>query len=94
MRDYEDSKRTTKDANIVLGLYEPQRHMKEGINLFKGYDITILRSWIRTLHILKNRNSDSNRFVPLRFLGAVGSFEQLPEPKDMTEELYTQLTKY
>ena len=66
MRDFEDSKRTVKDANVVWGLYDPQRHMKEGSDLFKGYDITMLKSWFKSIHLLKNRNGETNKFVPLK----------------------------
>lgn len=94
LRDFEDSKRTTKDANVVFGLYDAQRHLKEDQAIFKGYDILQLKSWFRSLHLLKNRNSEPNKFIPLKFAGAVGCFSQLPEAKDMTEQDYLQATKY
>lgn len=94
LRDFEDSKRTTKDANVVLGLYDAQRHLKEGTTLFRGYDITQLKSWFRSLHLLKNRNSEPNKFIPLKFDGAVGCFEQLPEASAMDEAAYALATKH
>jgi replicative DNA helicase len=94
LRDFEDSKRTTKDANVVFGLYDPQRHVKEDNPIFKGYDISILKSWFRSIHLLKNRNSEPNKVIPLKFDGAVGTFTQLPEAKDMTPEEYVKATKH
>ena len=44
-RDFEDSKRTTKDANVVFGMFDPSRHMKEDEKVFAGYD-----SCFRILH--------------------------------------------
>lgn len=96
LRDFEDSKRPVKDADIVIGLYDPMRHMKADAEhkRFMGYDIGILKSWFRSAHIMKNRYGENNKFIPLKFLGAVGMFEQLPEAKDMTEEDYINSTKY
>lgn len=94
LRDFEDSKRTTKDANIVFGMFDPMRHMKEDEALFNGYDITQLRSWFRSLHLLKHRNGQSNKFIPLQCKGAVGLFEQLPEPNQMGQREYDLYTRY
>lgn len=94
LRDFEDSKRTTKDANIVFGLYDPQRKMRDESMKFQGYDIGILRSWFRSLHLLKNRNSEPNKVVPLKFSGAVGIFTELPPAREMTQEDYLKATKY
>lgn len=94
IRDFEDSKRPAKDADIVLGLYEPMRHMKEEETLFRGYDISILRSWFRSAHLLKNRRGENNKMIPFKFDGAVGIFKQLPDPKDMTQEEYRKATTH
>jgi hypothetical protein len=94
LRDAEDSRRPGKDANIVLGLYEPIRHMKEDQTIFKGYDMTLLQSWLRTLHILKHREGVMNKYIPLKAYGAVSYFEQLPYAKDMTSTDYVNATKY
>lgn len=94
LRDFEDSKRTTKDANVVFGLYDPQRHLKEGTTTFKGYDISILKSWFRSLHLLKNRNSEPNKVIPLKFDGAVGVFEQLPDATEMGDTEYMIATRH
>lgn len=94
LRDAEDSRRPGKDANIVLGLYEPLRHMKEDQTMFKGYDMEQLQSWLRTLHILKHREGVMNKYIPLKAYGAVSYFEQLPYAKDMTVQDYINATKY
>ncbi len=94
LRDFEDSKRTTKDANVVFGLFDATRHMKEEEKLFMGYDISIMKSWFRSLHLLKHRGGQSNKVIPLQYKGAVGIFQQLPEVKDMDERQYTLHTRY
>jgi replicative DNA helicase len=94
LRDFEDSKRTTKDANVVFGLFEPMRHMRPDEQLFMGYDITILRSWFRSLHLLKHRNGQSNKTIPLKYKGAVGIFDQLPDASQMDANAYALATRY
>lgn len=94
LRDFEDSKRTTKDANIVCGLFDPMRHMKPEDTEFYGYDIPILKSWFRSMHVLKHRNGETNKFIPLNFKGGTGVFKQLPEAKDMGEREYSEATRY
>lgn len=94
LRDFEDSKRTTKDANIVVGLFDPTRHMSEDEEFFRGYDISVLRSWFRSAHILKNRYGQSQKFIPMKFDGAVGVFTQLPDAQQMGQEEYLNATRH
>jgi len=94
LTDLEDSKRPSKDADIVLGLYDPIRHMTEDQSMFRGYDMTILKSWYRSLHILKNRRGENNKVIDLKFDGAVGYFTQLPLTKDMDEMKYRLATQH
>lgn len=94
LRDFEDSKRTTKDANIVFGMFDPMRHMREDEKIFAGYDITILKSWFRSLHLLKNRNGFTSKVIPLKFDGEVGVFTQLPDANQMGELAYMAATRH
>jgi len=81
-------------ADIVLGLYDPVRHMPEDQTLFRGYDMTILKSWYRSLHILKNRRGENNKVIDLKFDGAVGIFSQLPLAAEMDELKYRIATQH
>lgn len=93
LRDFEDSKRTTKDANVVVGLWSPVRYQKDTVNVGKSvYDITQLRTWYVSAHVLKHRNGQTSKVVPLRFLGATSMFEELP--RTMHPMDYARLTKY
>lgn len=94
MRDAEDSRRTTKDSNIVLALYDPIPHMKEEQTIFKGYDISILKSWFKSLHILKHREGVKHKYIPLKSHGAIPYFEQLPPPELMNEQEYIKATRH
>lgn len=94
LKDFMDSSGPTKDATIVLGLYSPIRYMKEDQTMFKGYDINILKNWMVSMHILKNRYGQINKFIPLKFDGAVGVFSQLPASNLMTEAEYLRATHH
>lgn len=93
LRDFEDSKRTVKDANVVWGLYEPQRHLAKDEKTFRGYDLEILKSWFRSLHLIKHRNGLSNKVIPMKFNGLAGIFSQLPEAHEMNEREYLLATR-
>lgn len=71
-----DNKTTQRDANIVLGLFSPDRY---GIEKHNGYDITFFRDKYRSLSILKDRDGIANKKLPLFFNGAVDYFTELPK---------------
>jgi hypothetical protein len=74
-----DSKYTSRDANVVLGLFSPFRF---GITEYFEYDITILRDRIRFLEVITNRDGEMGGILPLWFDGAVCDFKELPKPDD------------
>lgn len=88
LKDFMDSTGPTKDSTVAVGLYSPARYFKEDQPLFKRYDISKLKNWFISLHIMKNRYGASMKYVPCKFDGAVGVFTQLPEPELMTPEQY------
>lgn len=81
-----DSKYTARDANMVLGLFDPS---KFGLASFGGYAINdvsnneCLRSYARFLLVLINRDGEMGGTCPLFFDGAVTVFEELPQPDDV-----------
>lgn len=85
LKDFGDSKYTTRDANVIMTLYSPYRH---GITQFEGYDITKLGNKFRSLEILENRDGEPNINLGLNFIDKVGTFRELPRPKDMTTSAY------
>lgn len=84
-----DSKYTSRDSNVVLGLYSPFRFGQENC---EGYDIKKLRDNFRLLEVIVNRDGEMGGLCPLFFDGAVCSFTELPHPK-LTAEL-TKVYKY
>lgn len=75
-----NAKNTKNDANVVLGLFAPNRF---GIKEHYGYNITKLKDNYRALSILKSRDGESNLKVPLFFNGASDYFKILPKAQDI-----------
>ena len=77
-----DCKTTTRDANLVLGLYSP---FKYGLKEYEKYDITKFKNNIRFLQVIEDRdNGAGGQICPLFFDGAVSVFSELPLPDDTT----------
>ena len=73
-----DCKTTTRDANLVLGLYSP---FKYEIREHERYDITKFRNYIRFLQVIEDRDyGASGQVCPLFFNGAASYFRELPKP--------------
>lgn len=83
LKDFGDSKYTTRDANVIMTLFSPYRYQ---IPEFQGYDIGALGNTYRNLEILENRDGEPNVNVGLNFIGKSGTFRELPPSKDMTPE--------
>lgn len=74
-----DSKYTSRDSNVVLGLFSPFRFaLKE----YEGYDISKFKDNIRFLEMIVNRDGEMGGLCPLFFDGAICRFEELPRPDD------------
>ncbi len=71
-----DSKYTSRDANVTLGLFSPYRF---GITEYLGYDISILKDRIRFLEVITNRDGEMGGILPLWFDGAVCDFQEMPK---------------
>ena len=80
-----DSKYTARDADLVVGLFDPS---KFGLQTWLGYKIQDLdgmglKNYGRFLYVLANRNGEMGGICPLFFDGAVCNFEELPKPEDI-----------
>lgn len=84
-----DSKYTSRDSNVVLGIYSPFRFGQETC---EGYDIRKLKDNFRLLEVIVNRDGEMGGLCPLFFDGAICSFTELPHPR-LTAEL-TKVYKY
>lgn len=75
-----DTKYTSRDADLVLGLYSP---WKFGLPNYNGYDMQRLQGYARFLFVIANRNGEIGGICPLFFDGAVCHFEELPRVEDV-----------
>lgn len=76
-----DCKVTTRDVNLVIGLYSP---FKYGLTEYEGYDITKFKNHIRFMEVIEDRDYGSNgNICPLYFDGAVSYFSELPRANDV-----------
>ena len=75
-----DNKTTQRDANVILGLFAPDRY---GITEHNGYDVSFFRDRYRSMSILKDRDGTANKKLPLFFNGAVDFFKELPKTDDI-----------
>tara|TARA_R110000751_G_scaffold137248_3_gene240639 strand:- start:6909 stop:8030 length:1122 start_codon:yes stop_codon:yes gene_type:complete len=85
LRDFGDSKYTTRDANVIMALFSPLRY---GLEKFQGYDVASLGNTYRNLEILENRDGEPNINVGLNFVGPVGTFRELPPANEMAKATY------
>ena len=76
-----DSKYSSRDANVVLGLFDPSQF---GLKNWLGYKIDDngvgLKNYGRFLYMLRGRDGEAGGVCPLFFDGAVSHFEELPRP--------------
>ena len=88
-----DCKTTSRDANIVLGLFSPFKFKKKE---YERYDITKLKDYARFLEVLEDRDYGANgRICGLFFDGATSAFKELPKPDDAVnlEKCYRYIKK-
>lgn len=67
-----DCKTTQRDADVILGLYNPSRY---GLSEHNGIVFGNQAHRYRSVRLLKNRNGDVGTSYPFRFYGETGHFE-------------------
>lgn len=82
-----DSKYTSRDADLVIGMFDPSRF---GLSTWLEYKIEDadrigLRNYARFMYVLANRNGEMGGICPLFFDGTVCHFEELPRPTEISE---------
>lgn len=89
LEDLEYTSRTSHDADLVLGLFDPLRYK---IGKVDGYDATLMRDEhgrkrFRSLHILKNSYGPDDVSTGLAMHPDTGIILELPKSKDMTSDI-------
>lgn len=85
LKDFGDSKYTTRDANVIMTLFSPHRYHVER---FQNYNISKLHNTYRNLEILENRDGEPNVNIGLNFIGPAGTFRELPKASEINDGHY------
>lgn len=90
LSDFQDTSSTIQDADVVLALLDPYRHVKEGSDGL-GYEIDWLKDdkgvkYYRSIHILKNSFNSDGISVGLAFYPFCSMFKTLPKPHEFDME--------
>jgi len=96
LSDFADSSQTQQDADVIMALFDPYRHMGQEIGKDMGYDLKRLRddkfrTYYRSLHILKNSFNSSGMSFPMALQPVYGILHTLPRKDDVREEVYDQV---
>lgn len=88
-----DSKYSSRDSNIVLGIFNPN---KFGLETWLGYDIKQLGNYVRFVKILAARDYEGDISFGFFFDGATCDFKELPKPDNIQEldKVYCQVSDY
>jgi replicative DNA helicase len=90
IKDFGDSKYTTRDANVIMALFDPSRY---GVERFQNYDVRRLGNTYRNLEILANRDGEPNVNIGLNFIGPAGTFRELPKASEITDANYDKAAR-
>lgn len=91
LSDFKDSGCTQEDADTVIALFNPSRYE---LPSFHRYDVTRLRKYLRTCHILKNRDGEADIMTGMGFIGEIGLFFELPRGSEMTQDVYKKIEDF
>lgn len=85
--DFKDSGNPYQDCDIGMGIFNPWKlDMKESM----GYSLSIFKSCFRMIKVIKNRIGYDNTSVGTLFDPKSENFIELPDPNEMTRELYEE----
>jgi len=90
-QDLKDTETTYNDSNVCIGIFNP---VKLKLKHTRGYKIIVdppesgfygLRDRYRGLCLIKNRDGDPDRYIPMSFFGEIGYWKQLPKAEEITD---------
>ena len=96
LSDFADSSQTQQDADVIMALFDPYRHVTGDPGRDMGYDLKRLRddkfrTYYRSLHILKNSFSSSGMAFPMSLQPVYGILRTLPRKDDIEESIYHEV---
>lgn len=80
-----DNKMTQRDADIVFGIFAPDRYE---IKEHRDYKVDMLQDNYRSVLLLKSRDGSPNIRLGMFFDGATNAFNELPRAKEMRDDDY------
>ena len=87
--DISDTSAPFQDCEICIGVYYP---LKFKLKTHKGYpiinessDFEGLRGRYRSLQLIKNRQGESEKAIPVNFFGEIGYWNQLPKVEEIKD---------
>ncbi len=80
--DLADSSSPAQSAEVVIGIFDAFR---EKMKTCEGYKIDQMLDTFRMLQVLKNRFGLSNKNLGVAFHGAVGYWNELPNPNEIND---------
>lgn len=88
--DISDTSAPFQDSEICIGVYYP---LKFKLKTHKGFPIITendpefegLRGRYRSLQLIKNRQGESEKAVPVNFFGEIGYWRQLPKAEEIKD---------
>lgn len=90
LSDFKETANTQEDSDLVMAIFNPIRY---DIKTFYGYNIALLKSKFKSIHILKNRDGEADQMLGMGFIGQTGTFFELPKADVMKPEQYEQIIK-
>ena len=88
--DIADSSAPFQDSEICIGVYYP---LKFKLKSHRGYPIIVegnqsfngLRGRYRSIQLIKNRQGESEKAIPLNFFGEIGYWKELPKADEIQD---------
>lgn len=97
-QDLKDTECPYNDSDVCIGIFNP---VKLKLKTTRGYTIIVdppennfygLRDRYRGLCLIKNRDGDPDRYIPMNFFGEISYWRQLPKAEEITDySLYLSL---
>ena len=97
--DLKDTECTYNDSDVCIGIFNP---IKLKLKTTRGYPIIVetskgfmgLRDRYRGLCLIKNREGEPDKYIPMNFFGEIGLWEELPKAEEISDfSVYAHLIK-
>lgn len=91
LSDFKESGNPVENADLVFAVFSPARYE---LPTFHKYNSARLGRYLRSLHLLKNRDGEADTMIGMGFIGEVGLFFEMPKSAEMTEDIYKRFENF